>query len=132
MAYIRRWAYKHPQPADFMRTMEDVSGEDLDWFWREWLYGTDRYDAELAGVSTIEDEAVAAVRNRGALVFPTTVEFVFADGSVQRATIPVEAWATGDEATARIPLGGRTLRAARLDPDGLLPDDDRSNDVAAM
>ena len=39
MAYIRRWAYKHPQPADFMRTIEDVSGEDLAWFWREWLYG---------------------------------------------------------------------------------------------
>ena len=35
--YCRRWAFKHPTPADFFRTMEDASGVDLDWFWRGWL-----------------------------------------------------------------------------------------------
>ncbi|HEX9952583.1 MAG TPA: M1 family metallopeptidase [Rubricoccaceae bacterium] len=130
--YIRRWAYKHPQPADFMRTMEDVSGEDLDWFWREWLYGTDTFDAALAGVSAIDGHAVAAVRNNAELVFPTTVEFTFTDGTTERATIPVEAWMSGDEAAARLPLNGRTVRSARLDPDGRLPDTDRSNDTATL
>ena len=130
--YIRRWAYKHPQPADFMRTMEDVSGEDLDWFWREWLYGTDSFDQALAGVSAIDGQAVAAVRNTAELVFPTTVEFTFADGSTERATIPVEAWTQGDEAAARLPLNGRTVRSARLDPDGRLPDTNRANDAATM
>src|SRR5215471_7924349 len=38
--YARRWAFKHPEPADFFRTMEDASGEDLAWFWRGWFYGT--------------------------------------------------------------------------------------------
>ena len=130
MAYIERWAYKHPQPSDFIRTIEDVAGEDLDWFWREWLYGTDRYDAALAGLSVIEGQAVAAVENRLPLVFPATVEFTFTDGSVERTVIPVEAWTTGDEATARVPLNGRTVAGARLDPAGLLPDDDRTNDAA--
>ncbi len=127
-AYIRRWAYKHPQPADFMRTMEDVAGEDLDWFWREWLYGTDRYDAALVGLEAQGDDVVAAVQNQLPLVFPATVEFAFADGTTERVTIPVEAWATTDQNVARIALGGRTLVSARLDPDGLLPDDDRTND----
>ena len=126
--YIRRWAYKHPQPADFMRTMEDVSGEDLDWFWREWFYGTDRYDAALAGLRVEGDEAIADVESRLGQVFPATVEFTFADGTAERVTIPVEAWALGDTATARVSLRGRTPVAARLDPDGLLPDDDRSDD----
>lgn len=36
--YARRWAFRHPTPADFFRTMEDASGEDLDWFWRAWFY----------------------------------------------------------------------------------------------
>ena len=130
--YIRRWAYKHPQPADFIRTMEDVSGEDLDWFWREWLYGTDTFDAALAGVSAIDGQAVAAVRNNAELVFPATVEFTFTDGTTERATIPVEAWMSGDEAAARLPLNGRTVRSARLDPDGRLPDTDRSNDSATL
>ncbi|HLK97537.1 MAG TPA: M1 family metallopeptidase, partial [Hymenobacter sp.] len=48
--YARRWAYKHPTPADFFRTMEDASGTDLDWFWRGWFYTTDRTDLAIAGV----------------------------------------------------------------------------------
>ena len=46
--YAQRWAFKHPQPADFFRTMEDASAVDLDWFWRGWYYGTDHTDMELS------------------------------------------------------------------------------------
>ena len=42
--YARRWAFKHPTPADFFRTMEDASAVDLDWFWRGWFYTTDHVD----------------------------------------------------------------------------------------
>ncbi|MBC6606866.1 M1 family metallopeptidase [Hymenobacter sp. BT188] len=48
--YARRWAYKHPTPADFFRTMEDASGVDLDWFWRGWFYTNDRTDIAIEGV----------------------------------------------------------------------------------
>ncbi|WBA41745.1 M1 family metallopeptidase [Hymenobacter canadensis] len=48
--YARRWAYKHPTPADFFRTMEDASGTDLDWFWRGWFYTTDASDLAITGV----------------------------------------------------------------------------------
>lgn len=48
--YSRRWAFKHPEPADLFRTMEDASGEDLDWFWRGWFYGTDPCDIALDSV----------------------------------------------------------------------------------
>ena len=48
--YARRWAFKHPQPADLFRTMEDASGEDLDWFWRGWFYGTEPCDISLDSV----------------------------------------------------------------------------------
>ena len=36
--YIRRWAYRHPSPSDFFRTMDNEAGEDLSWFWREWFF----------------------------------------------------------------------------------------------
>jgi hypothetical protein len=49
--YARRWAFKHPKPADFFRTMEDASAIDLDWFWRGWFYTTDYVDINLEGVS---------------------------------------------------------------------------------
>ncbi|RZL46075.1 MAG: M1 family peptidase, partial [Pedobacter sp.] len=48
--YARRWAFRHPTPADLFRTMEDASGEDLDWFWRGWFYGTDPVDISLDSV----------------------------------------------------------------------------------
>jgi len=49
--YSKRWAFKHPEPADFFRTMEDASGEDLDWFWRGWFYGTDPVDIAIDKVT---------------------------------------------------------------------------------
>jgi hypothetical protein len=45
--YARRWAFKHPTPADLFRTMEDASGEDLDWFWRGWFYSIDATDQAI-------------------------------------------------------------------------------------
>jgi hypothetical protein len=48
--YAQRWAFKHPAPADFFRTMEDASAVDLDWFWRGWFYTTDNVDVELSEV----------------------------------------------------------------------------------
>ena len=48
--YAQRWAFKHPKPADFFRTMEDASGVDLDWFWRGWFYSTDHVDIALDDV----------------------------------------------------------------------------------
>lgn len=49
--YAKRWAFRHPEPADFFRTMEDASGEDLDWFWRGWFYGTDPVDIAIDKVT---------------------------------------------------------------------------------
>ncbi|AZB34166.1 M1 family peptidase [Chryseobacterium bernardetii] len=49
--YAKRWAFKHPEPADLFRTMEDASGEDLDWFWRGWFYGTDPVDIAIDKVT---------------------------------------------------------------------------------
>lgn len=48
--YARRWAFKHPTPADFFRTMEDASAVDLDWFWRGWFFGTEPVDISLDSV----------------------------------------------------------------------------------
>ncbi len=49
--YCRRWAFKHPEPADFFRTMEDASGVDLDWFWRGWFFSIDAVDISLDSIA---------------------------------------------------------------------------------
>jgi hypothetical protein len=57
--YARRWAFKHPTPADFFRTLEDASGEDLDWFWRGWFYGIDACDISLDTVKYFQADVNA-------------------------------------------------------------------------
>lgn len=61
--YSKRWAFKHPMPADFFRTMEDASGVDLDWFWRGWFYTTDHTDIAIEGVKwyTVDSQDPAFV-----------------------------------------------------------------------
>jgi hypothetical protein len=48
--YCQRWAFKHPTPDDFFRTMEDASGVDLDWFWRGWFFSVDNVDIALDSI----------------------------------------------------------------------------------
>lgn len=59
--YARRWAFKHPTPADLFRTMEDASAEDLDWFWRGWFYSTDVTDISIDSVKYAKADVNAAV-----------------------------------------------------------------------
>jgi Peptidase family M1 domain len=68
--YARRWAFKHPEPADLFRTMEDASGEDLDWFWRGWFYGTDACDISLDTVKFFKADLdfVPAQRSRDTML----------------------------------------------------------------
>ncbi len=65
--YARRWAFKHPTPADLFRTMEDASAEDLDWFWRGWFYGTEPCDISIDTVkwAILNTDAAAAPINPG-------------------------------------------------------------------
>ncbi len=57
--YAKRWAFRHPTPADFFRTMEDASAEDLDWFWRGWFYGIDPVDIAIEKVTVAKADTDA-------------------------------------------------------------------------
>ena len=59
--YCRRWAYKHPSPADFFRTMEDASGIDLDWFWRAWFFDIEPVEISLDSVTAYKVVAAQVV-----------------------------------------------------------------------
>lgn len=64
--YAQRWAFKHPTPADFFRTMEDASGVDLDWFWRGWFFTTNAVNVGVENVKwfqMLEEEEALETRN---------------------------------------------------------------------
>lgn len=125
--YIRRWAYKHPQPADFIRTMEDVSGRDLDWFFRGWIYEDAILDQAIASVTRLGDTTRVVFENRGGIPMPLEARILFRDGEEERHEIPVEAWR--EDGTYVLEVLGGAVRNVQIDPDGVMPDVNRGNNV---
>jgi hypothetical protein len=126
--YTRRWAFKHPQPADFFRTMEEVSGRDLAWFWRGFFYTTAALDQTVESVKQAPDSStLVTIRSLGAAVMPVELELGFADGTKSTVKLPVEIWYNGNRFVYRVSRGTPVV-SARVNPDGLFPDVNPSND----
>ncbi len=120
--YIRDWAYKHPSPSDFFREMESGGGEDLSWFWRGWYMNNWKFDLAVDKV----DSSEVTVSNRGQLVLPAEMKVTYKDGSSTAVKLPVEAWLWKGTFTWTAP-SGKSIESATLDPNHVLPDDNRSN-----
>jgi hypothetical protein len=120
--YMKAWAYKHPTPADFFRLMRDVSGMDLDWFWRDWVFTTARLDQ---AVDSIAGEKIY-LANRGSMTLPLEMDVTYADNSTERIRLPVEMWNLGTTFAYRLRTG-KQARKVVVDPRRVLPDVDRSN-----
>jgi len=126
--YIRRWAFHHPRPADFYRTMEDAAGMDLAWFWRGWFQETATWDAAIDSVDEPNGRwpADVTITSLGELVMPLDLEVELSDGTRVRRHIPVQAWYHSRSVTERFG-DGQQIVSVILDPDEALPDIDRSN-----
>ena len=124
--YVRRWKFKHPQPADFFRTIENVSGKELDWFWREWVYTTARLDQAVDSVTQAGDTALVYLSNRAQMVLPVTLELRYADGTTETRRFPIEMWNLGSKFTARVGTA-KPVAGVVVDPKEIYPDIDRAN-----
>ena len=128
--YIRRWAFKSPQPADFFRTMENAAGMDLAWFWRGWFLEDALLDQAVDGVKQPGQKGPGRItfRNKERMVMPLTYRITFEDDSTETVRLPVEAWFQSDVITRPTPAG-KKLKEVRIDPDAALPDAARDNNV---
>jgi hypothetical protein len=130
--YTRRWSFKHPSPADFFRTVENVSGMDLNWYWKAFFYSTDLLDIGIDNVTMRQQEgqnyAVVALRRHSDVPFPVRLRLRFADSSTQDVDLPVEVWSHGDRYDAVIAVKAPVV-GVRLWPEGIVPDWDATNDT---
>ncbi|MEO8636004.1 MAG: M1 family metallopeptidase [Gemmatimonadales bacterium] len=129
-AYLKAWAFKHPTPADFIRTMRDQTGTDLDWFFREWIYTTARLDQAVDSVTVRDDLTEIFLSNHGQMVMPTElglrVRSATGDNVVRYVRLPVEMWNLGDNFTYRWRSAERVV-GVTVDPHLNLPDVNRAN-----
>jgi hypothetical protein len=127
--YTRRWAFRHPQPADFFRTVEEVSGRDLAWYWRSFFYTTAALDQS---VESVKQDSTGASQitlvNLGDAVMPVELELGYEDGSRDLIKLPVEIWYGGSRFVYQV-QPGKTIVSARVNPDGTLPDAIATNDL---
>jgi len=126
--YARRWKGKHPQPGDFLRTMSNETGRDLDWFWRGWIYTTARLDQAIDSVRAGRDSTFLYLSNRGQMVLPVTVELRYDDGTTETRNLPVELWDLGSRFTYRMATT-KKLAGVVIDPRRFYPDIDRDNNA---
>jgi hypothetical protein len=133
--YIQNWAYRHPSPYDFFRTMDNEAGEDLSWFWREWFFHNWGLDLAVQSVGYPDHDPKKGVEvtiaNLDRMVMPAVLELVWKDGTKQRVSLPVETWLQSGVHTLRVPTGpgGQGLTSVTIDPDKVLPDVNRVNNV---
>jgi len=127
--YTRRWAFKHPQPADFFRTVEEVSGRDLAWFWRGFFYTSAALDQSVESVRQDSSGATqVTLVNLGDAVMPVELELGFEDATTELVKLPVEIWYDGNRYVYLVPAG-RSVVSARVNPDSTLPDAVTTNDA---
>ncbi|MBD2769475.1 M1 family metallopeptidase [Hymenobacter sp. BT664] len=130
--YIKRWAFKHPQPKDFFRTMNEASGEDLTWFWREWVYNNWALDQAVSTVTYVNQDpaqgALITLENRGPAAMPVTADVTEASGKTTRVHLPVEIWQRGGTWTFRYNSTTPLVRV-RLNATKLLPDANPGNNL---
>ena len=128
--YIRRWAFKSPQPADFFRCIEDAAGVDLAWFWRGWFYETGWLDQAVSGVAQPKGRKGARIRfdNLGGLVMPSHLQVEFEDGSTEDFEYPVEVWFQSDRIIQELP-GERRIAKVTIDQQRRFPEAKRKDNT---
>ena len=130
--YIRNWAFKHPTPADFFRTIENATGRDLSWFWRGFWYTTDILDIGIDTVTQREQEgqifATVSLHRKTSIVFPVRLRMKYSNGTTGDFSLPVNIWSSSDwfDAVIAVPM---RVTGVRLWPDSSVPDWNHSNDT---
>jgi hypothetical protein len=130
--YVARWAFKHPTPDDFFRTMENASGESLQWFWRGWFVNNWRLDVAVNDVKYVNNDpskgALITLTNIEKMAMPVILEIKTVSGKVERLKLPVEIWERNSSFVVKYP-STEEIESVTYDPDKSLPDYNPNNNV---
>ena len=130
--YIRDWAYKHPSPWDFFRSMESSVGEDLGWFWKGMILENWRLDQSITEVKYPDNDpgkgAILTIQNLERMAMPVVIEYETMKGDTGRLRLPVEVWQNSATIQSRIPTK-EELKRISIDPDKIFPDFNPQNNI---
>jgi aminopeptidase N len=139
--YSQRWMFKHPQPADFFRSMEDGLGESYNWFWRGWFYTGYNNDQAVTGVErqaakeVVGDESRGTgyyritIEQKGGIVMPVEMDVTYTDGTTERVKLPADIWRANEKVFTYGKFTSKEIAQVVVDPDEAFADVSRSNNT---
>lgn len=130
--YIERWAFKHPSPDDFFRTIENVSGEDLSWFWRGWFINNWQLDQGINSIKYVKNDptkgVVIKIENLEKMIMPVVLDIKTKSKKTTRIKLPVEIWQRNKEWSFKVPTT-EEIEIITIDPDCVFPDINANNNI---
>ena len=130
--YISNWAFKHPSPWDFFRTMENVAGEDLGWFWKGWFLENYKLDQSIVDVNyeknSAANGAIVTIANLDQMAMPVLISWETKGGVKGNLKLPVEIWNNTSIWKVKLPTTEELMKV-EIDPDKIFPDINFENNV---
>jgi len=130
--YVKRWAFKHPTPDDFFRTMENAGGEDLSWFWRGWFINNWKLDQSVKDVKYISNDlkkgALITIENLEEMALPVILEIKQENGKSDTINLPAEIWQRGSSFTLHFNSTSK-ITSIVIDPEHVFPDFNPANNT---
>ena len=130
--YVARWAYKHPTPDDFFRTIENVAGEDLGWFWRGWFQYNWRFDQGVNSIKYVKNDpkkgVFITIENFEKMPMPVVLDVKLKSGKTDRVKLPVEVWQKNVSWTFKHP-STEEIESITIDPEHVFPDSNTANNI---
>lgn len=130
--YIERWAFKHPAPDDFFRTIENVAGEDLSWLWKGWFINNWRLDQGINSVRYVKNDpakgAVITIENFEKMAMPVILDVKTKSGKVTRVNLPVEIWQRNTDWSFKVDTA-EEIESIVIDPSHVFPDVNTANNT---
>ena len=130
--YIRKWAFKHPTPFDFFRTIENAAGEDLGWFWRGLFL--ENYNLDQRVNEPVYDSgdpakgALVVIDNLDQMAMPVYLEYETVSGKKNKIKIPVEVWQNNTSWTVKLNTTEK-IKVLIIDPERVFPDIHYENNI---
>jgi hypothetical protein len=126
--YVSNWAFKHPTPWDFFRSIENSTGEDLYWFWKGLFLENYKLDQAITKVEAKGTDTYITIENLDRMAMPIEVEITTQSGKVIRKNIPVEVWQSSSVYKFLSPTA-ELVQKIVLDPEHVFPDNNIANNT---
>ena len=127
LEFMSRWQFKHPYPWDLWATFDDVTGRDLNWFWRSWYFETWTLDQSIESVIETTNGTLITIKDIGNIPMPVLLKVTFEDGTFLEKTISEQVWLKGKRSTTHLIPKGKKVIAVSIDEMSLLPDINEGN-----